>query len=58
MRAFIRIYKKLPHFFGYKWDIFSFQNNSKNLDLSYKTDVDLWDCLGKENFVLYQISQD
>ena len=26
---------------------FSFQNNPKNLDLSYKTDLDLWDCLGK-----------
>ena len=26
---------------------FSFQNNPKNLDLSYKTDLDLWDCLGR-----------
>ena len=24
---------------------FSFQNNPKNLDLSYKTDLDFWDCL-------------
>ena len=29
---------------------FSFQNNPKNLDLSYKMDLDLldlWDCLGR-----------
>ena len=25
---------------------FSFQNNPKNLDPSYKMDLDLWDCLG------------
>ena len=25
--------------------LFSFQNNPKNLDLSYKTDLDLRDCL-------------
>ena len=24
---------------------FSFHNNPKNLDLSYKTDLDFWDCL-------------
>ena len=24
----------------------------KNLDLSYKTDLDLWDCLGRVNLVL------
>ena len=26
---------------------FPFQNNSKNLDLTYKMDVDLWDYLGR-----------
>ena len=26
---------------------FSFQNNPKNLDPSYKMDLDLWDCLGR-----------
>ena len=26
---------------------FSFQNNPKDLDLSYKMDLDLWDCLGR-----------
>ena len=25
----------------------SFQNNAKNLDPSYKMDLDLWDCLGR-----------
>ena len=35
----------IPSFFGYK-TVFSFQNNPKDLDLSCKTDLDLWDCLG------------
>ena len=29
----------------------SFQNNPKNLDLSYKTDLGLWDCLGRVQLV-------
>ena len=29
-------------------------NNSKDLDLSNKTDLDLWDCLGKIKLVLLQ----
>ena len=33
---------------------FSFQNNPKNLELSYKTDLDLWDCLGRVKPVLQQ----
>ena len=38
----------LPYFFGYKTEFFfPFQNNSKNLDLSYKTDLDLLDYLGR-----------
>ena len=28
----------LPYFFGYKTELFSFQNNPKDLDPSYKTD--------------------
>ena len=32
--------------------VFSFQNNPKNLDPSYKTDLDLWDCLWKLKHVL------
>ena len=31
---------------------FSFQNNSKDLDLSYKTDLDLCDCFGRDKPVL------
>ena len=31
---------------------FSFKNNPKNLDPSYKMDLDLWDCLGRVKFVL------
>ena len=26
---------------------FSFHNNSKNLNPSYKMDLDLWDCIGR-----------
>ena len=33
--------KTLPYFLGYKTDFFSFQNNPKDLDPSYKTDLDL-----------------
>ena len=39
---------KIPHFFGYKTRVFfPFQNNLKNLDPSYKMDLDLLDCLGR-----------
>ena len=41
-----------PYFFGYKTEFFLFQNNPKNLDLSYKMDLDLWDCLVKEKLIL------
>ena len=33
--------------------LFSFQNNPKNLDPSYKMDLDLWDSLGRVKFILY-----
>ena len=32
----------------------SFQNNPKNLDPSYKMDLDLWDCLEMVKHVLQQ----
>ena len=32
--------------------IFSFQNNPKNLDPPYKMDLDLWNCLGRVKLVL------
>ena len=34
---------------------FPFQNNSKNLDPSYKTDLDLWDYLRRLNGIIAQI---
>ena len=33
---------------------FSFQNNPKNLDPSYKMDLDFGDCLGRVKLVLDQ----
>ena len=30
----------------------SFQNDPKNLDLSYETDLDIWDCLGRVKLLL------
>ena len=42
----------VPYFFGYKMEFFSFQNNPKDLDLSYKMDLDLWNCLGRVKLVL------
>ena len=31
---------------------FPFQNNAKNLDPSYKMDLDFWDCLGRVKLVI------
>ena len=45
-------HEDLPYFFGYKMEFFSFQNNPKDLDPSCKTDLDLWDCLGRVKLVL------
>ena len=42
----------LPYFFSYKTEFFSFQNNPKDLDPSYKMDLDLWDRLGRVKLVL------
>ena len=33
----------LPYIFGYKTEVVFLSNNSKDLDPSYKTDLDLWD---------------
>ena len=44
----------LPYFFGYKTEFFSFQNNPKGLDTSYKMDLDLSDCLGRVKLALQQ----
>ena len=48
----IGICDRLPYFFDYKTEIFSFQNSPKDLDPSYKMDLDLWDCLGRVKLVL------
>ena len=40
------------YFFGYKTEVFSFPNNPKNLDSSYKMDLGLWDCLERIKLVL------
>ena len=45
---------RLPYFFDHKTEFFSFQNSPKNLDPSYKTDLDLWDYLGSVKLVLQQ----
>ena len=41
----------IQYFLGYKSE-FSFQNNPKNLDQSYKMDLDLWHCFGRVKLVL------
>ena len=38
-------------FLWYKLEFFSV-NNPKNLDASYKMDLDLWDFLGRVNLIL------
>ena len=44
----------LPYFFGCKTEVFSFQNNPKDLDPSCKMDLDPCDCLGRVKLVLKQ----
>ena len=43
---------KVPYFFGYKAKFFFLPKQSKNLDPSYKTDLDFWDCFGRVKLVL------
>ena len=44
--------KQILYFFSYKTEFFSFQNNPKDLDRSYKMDLELWNCLGRVKLVL------
>ena len=44
----------IPYFFCYKIEFFSFQNNPKNLDPTYKMDLNLRDCLGRVKLTLQQ----
>ena len=46
----------ISYFFGYKMEFFSFQNNPKNLDLSYKTDLDFGIVWEEQNSYYSQIS--
>ena len=32
--------------------VLPFLNNPKDLDLSYKTDIDFWDCFGRKQLCL------
>ena len=54
MNFFCRCFTKLAYFFGYKMSLvfFTFQNDPKNLDPSYKMDIDLQDYLGRVKLVL------
>ena len=44
--------EEVAYFFSYQTVFFPFQDNFKNLDPSYKMDLDLWDCLGRVKLVL------
>ena len=44
----------LPYFFNYKTELFSFQNNPKDLNPSYKMDLDLYDCFGRVKLIVQQ----
>ena len=48
----IKVRFDVTYFFVYKTEFFSFQNNPKDLDPSYKMDLDLLDCLGRVKLVL------
>ena len=52
LNLYVLIPGQIPYFFSYKLEIFSFQNNPKNLDPSFKVDLDLRDCLGRVKLVL------
>ena len=42
----------VPYFFGHKVEFFFCQNNFRNLDPFYKTNLGLWDCLGRVKLVI------
>ena len=52
MFCLVRQLTDLPYFSAYKTEAFHFQNKPKNLDLSYKMDLDFLDCLGRAKLVL------
>ena len=54
--AIVRFFGLLPYFCGYIVDLFCLQTNPKNLDPFYKTDLDLWDFLGRVTLIYSKIS--
>ena len=48
--SILRATDNILYFSGYN-PILPFLNYPKNLDLSYKTDLDLWDCLGRVKLI-------
>ena len=56
--CYFKLLQSVPYYFGYKTEFVFFQNSPKNLDPSYKMDLDLWDCLGRVKLVLQRKSQD
>ena len=54
----VQVHKHITIFFGCKTEFYSFKDNPKNLDPSYKIDLDLWDCVRrvklaiKQNFIV------
>ena len=50
-RYCLRIGEIILYFFDYKTEFFFLPKQSQNLDLSYKMDLDLWDCLGRVKLV-------
>ena len=51
-----RISYHIPYFFSYKTEVFYLPKHPKNLDLSYKMDLDLCDCLGRVKLYYNKIS--
>ena len=48
-------WKSVPYFLGYKTEFFfSFQNNPKNQDPSYKMDLVHWNCSGRVKLLFEQ----
>ena len=43
---------QVPYFFSYKMELFSFQNDLEDVGLSYKTDLDLWNFLGRVKLIV------
>ena len=47
----MNLHNKFHNSLVIRQEFFPFQNNSKDLDLSHKTGLDLWDCKGRVKLV-------